>query len=559
MHTQELAQQPSDAVLNQAVALEDYDMFEWDMPLRDALTREGAAWAESDVRTYAQELGRAEFLKLGELANDYPPELKLFDRFGHRIDVVEFHPAWHELMRSAIARGAHASVWSDPKPGAHVARAGLGHVRHQVEQGHSCPLTMTFAVVPSLRLQPDVAAEWLPKVLSRSYDERFAPIADKRGALFGMAMTERQGGSDVRANTTRATPLGSPGGGQAYRLNGHKWFCSAPMCDAFLVLAQTEEGLSCFLVPRFRPDGTQNTMRFMRLKSKLGNRSNASSEVFFEDCFGQLIGTPGRGVATILEMVRHTRLDCALGGASLIRRCVAEAAHHVRHRWAFGRRLSEQPLMKNVIADLALESEAATALAFRLARAFDDATANPDATAFARVATPVAKYWITKRETTVAREALECLGGNGFVEESGMPRLFRESPLNSIWEGAGNVQSLDLLRAIGREPDTLEAYFAEAQLAVGADARYDAALLKIKDGFADRSTLEIRARRVVEDMAKVLQAGLLLRHAPHAVGDAYVRSRLGGPNGLEHGDALGTLPPDVDFDAIIARSTPLVD
>lgn len=554
MHTHELSQQPPEAVLNQATPLEDYDMYEWDTPLKEALEREGGGWAKDEVRDYARFLGRAETLKLGELANNFDPELRTFDRFGNRVDVVEFHPAWHTLMRTAIARGAHASVWSDPKAGAHVARAALGHVRHQIEQGHSCPLTMTFAVVPSLRLQPDVAEEWLPKVLSRTYDERFLPISQKNGALFGMAMTERQGGSDVRANTTRATPIGAGGPGGEYELVGHKWFCSAPMCDAFLVLGQTEKGLSCFLVPRFRPDGTQNTMRFMRLKPKLGNRSNASSEVQFERAWARMIGPDGRGVATILEMVRHTRLDCALGGAALIRRCVAEASHHARHRWAFGRRLADHPLMKNVLADLALESEAATALAFRLARSFDEAD-DEGAAAFGRVCTPIAKYWITKRESTVAREALECLGGNGFVEESPMPRLFRESPLNSIWEGAGNVQCLDLLRAIGRDPDTLDAYFEEVGSTTGAHDAYDATLARVKNHFADRGTLEVRARRVVEDMAKLLQANLLLSNAPTGVAEAFVRSRLGG----EWGDALGTLPADVDFDLLMRRSTPVID
>ncbi|MFT6399594.1 MAG: putative acyl-CoA dehydrogenase [Bradymonadia bacterium] len=553
MRTSELAAQPHDAVLNQARPLEDYNPFDGDVPLQEAVEREGAAWATEEIREFATLCGTAHALELGRLANEHEPILKTHDRFGNRVDVVEFHPSYHELMSVGIAAGVHSSPWSAPKPGAHVARAAISHVRHQVEQGTSCPLTMTFAVVPSLRMQPEIAAEWEPKVLSTVYDPRFLPVSQKRGALFGMAMTERQGGSDVRANTSRATPIGSGGPGAEYLLEGHKWFCSAPMCDAFLVLAYAEQGLSCFLVPRFRPDGTQNTLRFLRLKPKLGNRSNASSEIEFRGAWARMVGEPGRGIATILEMVRHTRLDCTLGGASLIRRCVAEATHHTAHRWAFSRPLIQQPLMRNVLADLALESEAATAIAFRLASLFDQADTDPAAAALARGLTPIAKYWVTKRETVVAREALECLGGNGFIEESPMPRLFRESPLNSVWEGAGNVQCLDFLRAAKREPESIQAVFEFLGRSRGSDPAYDRVLAETIAVAGDAEHIEMRARKVVEDLALLIQGALLMENAPEAVSSAFIRSRLGG----EHGSALGTLPADVAFDSVIERAVPI--
>lgn len=553
MRTSELAAQPHDAVLNQAVPLADYNPYDGDTALREAVAREGAQWAEDDIREFAAECGTAHALELGRLANEHEPILKTHDRFGTRIDVVEFHPSYHELMAAGIAAGVHASPWSDPRDGAHVARAAISHVRHQVEQGTSCPLTMTFAVVPSLRLQPEIAAQWEPKVLSTEYDPRFLPVSEKRGAIFGMAMTERQGGSDVRANTSRATPVGAGGAGAEYTLEGHKWFCSAPMCDAFLVLAYAKQGLSCFLVPRFRPDGSQNTIRFLRLKPKLGNRSNASSEIEFRSAWAQMIGEPGRGISTIIEMVRHTRLDCTLGGASLIRRCVAEALHHTMHRWAFSKPLIQQPLMRNVLADLALESEAATALSFRLASLFDQASADAEAAALARGLTPIAKYWVTKRETVVAREALECLGGNGFIEESPMPRLFRESPLNSVWEGAGNVQCLDFLRAAEREPESIQAVFGFLSKSRGAEPAFDRVLAATIAAAGDAEHVELRARKIVEDLALLFQAALLMEHAPEQVATAFVRSRLGN----EHGSALGTLPSDLDFGSIIDRAAPL--
>jgi putative acyl-CoA dehydrogenase len=420
----------------------------------------------------------------------------------------------------------------------------------QAESGFGCPISMTYAAVPALRRQPDLAVEWEPRLTSLEYDPRAVPAPDKRGALSGMAMTERQGGSDVRANTTRAEPADG-----AYAVTGAKWFCSAPMCDVFLVLAQAPGGLSCFMLPRWRPDGTQNAFHIQRLKDKLGNRSNASSEVEFRGAFAQLVGEEGRGVTTIIEMVNHTRLDCVLGSTALLRRAVAEASHHAAHRVAFGRLLADQPLMRNVLADLAVETEAATLAALRLARAYDEAWAgDAGARSFARLATAVGKYWVCKRTPPAVGEALECLGGNGFVEDSGMPRLYRESPLNSIWEGSGNVIALDVLRAVQRSPESVEAFFAEVALAEGAEPRLDAFAAKLHDEVADPTDAEPRARRLVEQMALAFQGSLLVRHGDPAVTEAFVRSRLEGDRGL----AFGTLPPGVDTTAIVDRATPRV-
>jgi putative acyl-CoA dehydrogenase len=412
---------------------------------------------------------------------------------------------------------------------------------------------MTFAVVPSLRLQPEVAAEWEPRVLSKSYDARFLPPADKRGVLFGMAMTERQGGSDVRANTSRACAIGSGGPGGEYEIVGHKWFCSAPMCDAFLTLARTDKGLSCFLMPRWRPDGTRNAFHINRLKDKLGNRSNASSEVEFRGAWARMVGLEGRGVATIIEMVRHTRLDCVFGSASSMRHALTEALHHAVHRFAFGRHLIDQPLMKNVIADLALESEASTALALRLARSFDEAGEDPRAARFARIATGIAKYWVTKRNPVMVAEALECLGGNGFIEESPMPRIFRDSPLNSVWEGTGNVQCLDVLRSMHKEPGSVDVLVDELKSAVGANRHYDAFLDRLRDELANTVELELRARRIVETLALALQASVLIRAGHAAVSDAFCASRLGPGRGM----AFGTLEAGCDVDGILRRAWPV--
>ncbi len=454
-------------VHNQAPPLRDLDLFSTNVPLVEAVQREGAGWIIERAAALGRLVGGAP-LRWGFAANDNPPVLKTHDRYGHRIDEVEFHPAWHELMRMAVEHELHALPWRTDEPGAHAARAALYMTAIQVEAGFACPITMTYAVVPALRKQPELAAEWEPLVTATTYDPRLIDAAEKGCAISGMAMTEKQGGSDVRANTTVARPLNGGGAGAEYELTGHKWFCSAPMSDLFLVLAQTDEGLSCLLVPRVLPDGSRNPFFLQRLKDKLGNRSNASSEVEFSGTWGRMVGEPGRGVPTIIEMVGHTRLDCLIGSAAGMRWAVANAAHHAAHRSAFGRRLIDQPLMRNVLADLAVESEAATALALRLARAYDEADADAaagedgtDAQLFKRLATAVGKYWVCKRTPNHAYEALECLGGNGFVEESGMPRMYREAPLASIWEGSGNVMSLDVLRALARTPRAVEVFLGE--------------------------------------------------------------------------------------------------
>jgi len=534
---------------NQPPPLAGYDPLESDPALLDGLRREGAAWAEERVRE-AGLLAAGEALEWGRLANMYPPVLRTHDRYGERIDEVEFHPAWHQLMDAGVGFGLHASPWREQREGAHVARAAAFVLLAQAESGFGCPISMTYAAVPALRAQPELAGQWEPRLSSLEYDPRAVPATEKRGALSGMAMTERQGGSDVRANTTRAEPAGG-----AYVVTGAKWFCSAPMCDVFLILAQAPGGLSCFLLPRWRPDGTRNAFHIQRLKDKLGNRSNASSEVEFDGAYAQLVGEEGRGVATIIEMVNHTRLDCVLGSTGLMRRAVSEAAHHAAHRSAFGRLLAEQPLMQNVIADLAVETDAATITALRLARAYDEAWAgDQEARSFARLATAVSKYWVCKRTPATVAEALECLGGNGFVEDSGLPRLYRESPLNSIWEGSGNVIALDVLRAMARSPESVEAFFAEIATAEGAEPRLDAYAAKLRDDLGDPHDAEPNARRFVERMALAFQGSLLVRHGDPDVTTAFVTSRLEGDRGL----AFGTLPPGVDTKRILDRATPKV-
>lgn len=538
--------QPSE-VFNQPPPLEGMNLFAGDLPLREAVDRHGGAAITGAAHRLGAWAGSAEAIEQGRLANVNPPRLRTHDRFGHRIDRVDFHPAYHELMRVGVEAGVHALPW-EGSPHGQVERLALMYLRHQVDEGTSCPLTMTFAVMPSLRAEPALAAIWAPRVVSRHYDRRFVPAEQKTGALFGMAMTERQGGSDVRANTTRAARDGEHGGVATYRLTGHKWFCSAPMNDAFLVLAQAEGGLTCFLLPRFLPDGGVNALRIERLKDKLGNHSNASSEITLDGTWAQRVGEEGRGIATIIEMVRHTRLDCALGSAATLRRAVAEAIHHAAHRSAFGARLVEQPLMTNVLADLALESEAATALAFRLGEAFDRAASDARERAFARIATAIAKYWIGKRAVAGVAEALEVLGGNGYVEEGPLARLYRDVPLNSIWEGSGNVQCLDVLRAAAREPETREAVMEELAAARGADRRYDARLERIHAAWSDGTALEARARRLVEDLAVALQASLLLRHGPASAADAFCAGRIEVP-----GACFGTLPAGLPLKAIVER------
>jgi putative acyl-CoA dehydrogenase len=542
-------------VANQVPPLEDRNLFDDNVPLIEALRREGGGWALERAREVGASWG-GEPIRWGFEANENPPRLKTFDRYGHRIDEVEFHRAWHDLMSLAVRHELHSLPWtsrSDPARPAHVARTAMYLTAAQAEGGFACPTTMTFAAVPALRAQPDVAALWEPLLTATSYDPVLRPPGEKASALCGMAMTEKQGGSDVRANTTVARALSGAAG--EYELTGHKWFCSAPMCDLFLVLAQAPEGISCFALPRILPDGTRNAFHLQRLKDKLGNRSNASSEIELHGAWAQLVGDPGRGVRTIIEMVGHTRLDCVIGTAAGMRWGVANATWHAAHRSAFGKRLADQPLMRNVLADLCIESEAATALAMRLARAYDEAATDAGdtrAAAFKRLATAVGKYWVCKRGPGHAFEALECLGGNGYVEESGMPRLYREMPLSSIWEGSGNVMALDVLRALRRAPEALIAFLDEVEQAAGADARLDAFTAALRDEFADEAAIELRARRVVERMALALQGSLLVRHAPAAVADAFCASRLAGDAGLQY----GTLPPGTGVQAIVARHTP---
>ena len=541
-------------VINQPPPLAGYNLFSADAALREAVEREGGSWAENSIRAFGEVCGRRAVIDLGDAANRYPPRLMTHDRFGHRIDEVEFHPAWHELMRLGVSEEIHALPWNHRRRGAHVARAAKHYLFSQVEAGVHCPLTMTFAALPALRAQAEIAAEWQPRITSTVYDSASRPAAEKKGCLIGMAMTEKQGGSDVRANTTRAVAVDGGGAGPAYLLTGHKWFCSAPMCDAFLTLAHADRGLSCFLVPRWLPDGTRNRFFIQRLKDKLGNRSNASSEIEYYETWAQRVGEEGRGVATIIEMVNHTRLDCMLGSAALMRQAVAQAAHHATHRVAFGRPLAQQPLMRNVLADLALESEAATALAMRVARAYDDEAEASEGKAFRRLATAVGKYWVTKRGPGLVVEALECHGGNGYVEESIMPRLYREIPLSSIWEGSGNVMCLDVLRALTREEETLPAMLDELRAAAGADRRYDEFVAETERQLMQRDEAQSRARALVERLALALQASLLIRYAPSSVADAFCVARLAGGGGREY----GTLPADLDLAGLVARATPEV-
>ncbi|MFD7402175.1 acyl-CoA dehydrogenase family protein [Streptomyces sp. NPDC059866] len=536
-------------VTNQPPPLVGYDVFTADRALVAAVERHlGPALLDEaldELAALGRTAGSAQVQEWGVLANEHPPRLRTHDRYGHRIDEVDFHPAWHRLLGKGVAAGLTAA-WA--RPGGHVRRAAGFLVWSQAEAGNGCPLSMTHAAVPALRTDPELAAEWEPRLTSMVYDRELRPAGQKAGVLFGMGMTEKQGGSDVRANTTVARPLAQEG---TYELTGHKWFCSAPMSDGFLVLAQAPGGLTCFLVPRVLPDGTRNVFLLQRLKDKLGNRSNASSEVEFDGTWARRVGEEGRGVRTIIGMVAATRLDCVLGSAGLMRQAVAQAIHHCTYREAFGGKLIDAPLMRNVLADLALESEAATTLALRLAAAYDDG--GEQERAFLRLAVPAAKYWVTKRCTPVAVEAAECLGGNGYVEESGLPRLVRESPLNSIWEGAGNVQALDVLRALQREPAALNAYLVEVGQARGADHRLDGAIKNLLTELADLDGIEARARRIVERLAVVLQGSLLVRYAPPEVADAFCASRLGG----DWGSAFGTLPHTLDLRSVVARAQPL--
>ncbi|MEG3626895.1 acyl-CoA dehydrogenase family protein [Streptomyces poriticola] len=534
---------------NQPPPLVGYDVFTADRALSAAVHRHLPPELHDTAREELSGLGRscgsAQVQRWGAEANENPPRLRTHDRYGHRIDEVDFHPAWHRLLGKGVAAGLTAA-WH--RPGGHVRRAAAFLMWTQAEAGVGCPLSMTHAAVPALRAEPALAAEWEPLLTSTVYERELRPARSKAGALLGMGMTEKQGGSDVRANTTAARPLAEDGG---YELTGHKWFCSAPMSDGFLVLARAPGGLSCFLVPRVLADGTRNPFLIQRLKDKLGNRSNASAEVEFAGTWARRVGEEGRGVAAIIGMVAATRLDCVLGSAGLMRQAVAQAVHHCTYREAFGGRLIDKPLMRNVLADLAIESEAATTLALRLAAACDDGGERERA--LLRLAVPAAKYWVTKRCAPVAVEAAECLGGNGYVEESGLPRLVRESPLNSVWEGAGNVQALDVLRALRREPAALDAYLSEVGRARGADHRLDAAIKDLLTELADLADAEGRARRLVERLALVLQGALLVRYAPPEVADVFCASRLGGDGGA----AFGALPTSLDLASVVERARPV--
>ena len=525
-------------------------MFSADTPLAEAVNRHGGDGHGERLAALGRDAGTAAWRDRGMEANRDLPRLRTHDRYGNRVDEVEFHPAWHDLMRRSVDWGLHADPWVSGDKGAHVARAAGFITWTQVEPGHLCPISMTYASVPALRRSGADVVQWVEGLSARSYDFGLRPAAQKTGLIAGMAMTEKQGGSDVRTNTTTAVVDDSGG----YRLTGHKWFCSAPMSDVFLVLAQTPAGVTCFLVPRVLPDGTCNTFRIQRLKDKLGNRSNASSEIEFADTYAVRLGDEGRGVRTIVEMVSATRLDCVLGATGLMRGAISQAVWHAHNREAFGAALIDKPLMRNVLADLAVEAEAATALAIRLAAAVDAAESGDESEALLRrIALPAAKFWTTKRSIAVTAEALECLGGNGYAEESGMPLLYREAPVNSVWEGSGNVNALDLLRAMSREPGAVEALIAELGTATGSDERYDAAVAELLNEFADLGDLEFRAQRLAERIAVLLQAAQLIKFTPPAVADAFVGTRVAG----DHGAQFGTLPRGLDLDAILQRADPI--
>lgn len=545
-------------VENTASELPDCNLYAGDAALVEAVAREGGGWGDAELRQFGGLIGRQDYRELGHLANRYPPELETHDRFGHRVDLVRYHPAYHELMRTALEHGLHSAPWTQPRAGAHVVRGAKAFMHAQVEAGHGCPITMSFAALPSLRTTPQIAAQWEPKLLAQAYDPRNVPAADKAAITLGMGMTEKQGGSDVRANSTVASALESGGPGSAYRLTGHKWFLSAPMCDAFLVLAQAPGGLSCFLVPRWTPEGARNGLQVLRLKDKMGNRSNASSEVEFRDALGWMLGEEGRGVPTIIEMVSLTRFDCMGASAGLMRAGVAHALHHCRERAAFGRPLLEQPLMRNVLADLALEYEAAIAFSLRMARALDAKDNDAGEAQLARLASAVGKYWVCKRAPQHSYEVMECIGGSGVMENAIYPRLFRESVINPIWEGSGNVQCLDVLRAIGRSPDSLATFVGELEAARGGDARYDAYLARLQPQLAalrgaDGDSLQFGARRLVDALALAFQASLLLRHAPSPIGEAWCGARLAGDGAAQY----GTLADNRAVDLLLERADPL--
>ena len=552
-----MAPRPDEDVFNQSPPFADVNLFTSDMALGEAVAREGAAWARGDLDAFGALAGSATALELGRLANEHPPRLRSFDPQGRRIDHVEFHPAYHEVMAISAAQGLHCSSFEHlltgegAKAGAHVARCAGSYLAAQMEPGHCCPITMTHAAVATLRHQPGLARQWLPKILVRDYDPSPRPAEAKRAVTFGMGMTERQGGTDVRANTTSAEPIDGRGPSKAYRITGHKWFLSAPMSDVFLVLAQAKGGLSCFLLPRLRPDGAVNGLRLLRLKDKLGNRSNASSEVELDGAEGVLVGEEGRGIATIIDMVTFTRLDCAISSAGLMRQALARAVHHARYRSVFQKRLIDQPLMAQALADMALDAEAATALAFRLARGFDGGEDASEA-AYRRLMTPVTKYWVCKTAPALVGEAMECMGGNGYVEEGGFPLLYREVPVNAIWEGSGNVMCLDVLRVIEKEPEAVERVVSELEDASRGEARLESAVETVRALLSECARDQRAARSLVEQLAVLAGGTLLLRHAPQVVSDAFLGTRLAG----RWRSTYGAGSTRSDTTAILARAAP---
>ncbi|MBV1910888.1 MAG: acyl-CoA dehydrogenase family protein [Kangiellaceae bacterium] len=540
-------------VENQPKALADYNSFEQDCALKEAIRREGAEWATENLTNFGQLTGSSEMIELGFQANQNKPVLHTHDRFGERVDEVRFHPAYHQLMKRSIEHGLHSSHWSAPKPGAQVARAAGLYLMSQVEAAHICPITMTSAALPALMKQPDVYEQWSDKILAQNYDSRNVPDSQKQGLTIGMAMTEKQGGSDIRTNSTYARPVSHSGPGKEYELIGHKYFVSAPMSDAFLVLAQTDKGLSCFLLPRWRPDGSKNPMQIQQLKNKMGNVANASCETELRGAYAIMIGEEGRGVTTIIEMVNMTRFDCMIGSSSGMRQAVAQVTHHCSNRSAFGKKLVNQPLMKNVLTDLIIEHEAAVAMTFRVARALDNKQQEKSENQFVRIATAVGKYWICKRTPAHAYEAMECIGGSGVMEDCIMPRLFRESPVNSIWEGSGNVQCLDVLRAIQKSPSSLDSFISEIRSCLGANKQLDRFVDSLCSDFSNLKEIEYRAREITDRMALSLQGSILAQQGNEAVFDAFCASRLSSQSG---GLNYGTLPTGIDCDSIIKRATP---
>ena len=546
-------QWPTHEVTNQAPALEDYNIFAADHALAEGVVRGGAAWHSEHLQTLGAELGSKELMSLGDLANRHTPELATHDRNGRRIDEVEFHPSWHKLLDVIRREGLQGSPWELPQPGAQVARAAAYFLQTQVESGTLCPTTMTFAAIPVLQNEPALFAQLEDKLYARTHDPRDLPIDQKHSIMVGMGMTEKQGGSDVRTNTTRAVALDGQGRGAAYSLTGHKWFFSAPMCDAHLVLARTEAGLSCFFVPRWRPDGTKNAILIQRLKDKLGNRSNSSSEVEFQDAYGVMVGEEGRGIPTIIEMATHTRLDCVIGSSALMRQAFSQAAHHATHRSAFGKHLAEQPLMQNVLADLALESEAATHLTLRLARAFEHPD-DPLENAWRRIVTPAAKFWVCKRALEFAGEAMEVWGGNGYVETGPLARIYREMPVNSIWEGSGNIMCLDVLRAIERNPEGMQLLLEDTERHAAAHHGLRATIAELKDELHTAlEKREAQARRFAQKLVLTLQSSLMLHHAPGSSAEAFIASRVDP----ECGRVYGSLKASADAQrAILQRAWP---